>query len=167
MTKLLMNKFNGNEDYTQKIRVYNTLSVKVIRLHAYKQGTLPTSNLYLRVYDTSTAELIGSCAITHTQINTISGNFWHGFISFEFENSLHLSVLPETDYREFSLVFRLEDYIDSEDNYFGFCRDYEKYIRNTLEGFSNAPLYGDYTVDGITTYFSDNAPIGLEFYKTE
>lgn len=165
MTTLVGSQLYNGKALEQNIRIYKSMYVKVIRLHLYKHNILQDGNLTLAIYDG--ASLISSKTLTYSELNGVGGTYWHGNISFEFDDAVFLSINPKEDYKEFTLKVTLNDHTDSESFFLMVCRDYEKYVRNSITEFKYDPLYGVGTSDGITVDFSDSNPIGIEIYTLE
>lgn len=165
MTTLVGEQLYNDSIIEQNIRIFKSMYVKVIRLHLYKNGNLSDGNLTLSIFDGAT--LISSKTLTYSEINEVDGTYWHGNISFEFDDAVFLSINPKEAYKEYTLKIVITDHTDSESIYLCVCKDYEKYISNTITEFKYEPLYGSGTSDGITVDYSDSNPIGIEIYTLE
>lgn len=172
MTTLVTSAFD-NTDIVQNVKFYRSTYVKCVRLHIYKRGVLPSGEITLSIKDKITSEVLGSYTVTYTVLNDITDNeYWHGKISFEFENALFLTVYPTQTYREYSLCFSssnlpiLNTVLGSEDYnvpYVEYVLEYEKNISNDIDNFKYVPYYGNST-DGLSTTFADESPLGIEIY---
>lgn len=161
MTTLVVQDMDNNTEIDLEIRIYRSMYLKNTRVHLFKQGTLTDGVLDLDIYDGAT--LVGTKQITYTQINTIPGSYFHGWVSFEFDEPIFLSKDPTSTFKEYIFKFTLSGHTDDDDIYLGLCRDYEKYVRNTVAEYRNAPLYGIETGDGLTA-LANNHPIAVELY---
>lgn len=166
MTTLVTEQMYNDTPLEQEIRVYKSFYAKVIRFQIYKEGVLPDGILTLEIYDG--VNLLSSKQITYEDINEITtSKYWHGYVSFEFDDAVFLSVNKIDNYKEYTLKLTLSDHTDSDEKYIGVCRCWEKYLKNTLEEFRYAPLYGNETSDGITASFSNSYPLNFEIYNLE
>jgi hypothetical protein len=172
MTILVTAPFD-NTPVTQTLKFYKSTYLKIVRLHINKRGILDSGEITLSIKDKITSEVLVSKTITSTVLNEItSDEYWHGMISFEFDNAILITVYPTQPYREYLVEFSstnlpiLNEISGSEDYnvpYVEFVLEYEKYISNDLDKFKYPPLYGDNT-DGLNTDFANDAPIGIEIY---
>jgi len=164
VTTLVTKQIENDENYDQKIRVYKTMQLKNVRLHVYKQGTLTDGVLTLSILDGTTQ--IASKTVDYSLLNAITtNNYWHGFISFEFDDAVFLSTNPTDVYNEYTLRFTMSDHTDDSDIYVDIYRDYERWVSNSLSDFKYVPMYGTETTDGITAEHGDEYPLGIEIYK--
>lgn len=162
MTTLVTEHFLNNDPIDQRIKIYRTMHLKAVRLHIYKQGTLPSCTLRLNVFDGTT--VVNTTTVSSSQINSSCPKYWHGYITFEFPMACFLSVKSTEPFKIYTLQFVLEDSVDDFSNSISVCRDYEKYIKNTITDFKYEPIFGDETEDGITTTYADSHPLGFELY---
>lgn len=162
MTTLVVDTLINNEEVDQDIRLYRSTYLKNVRIHIFKQGTFTDGQFDLEIYEN--AVLLDTNTITYTQLNSISGSYWHGWLSFSYDDALFLSVDPTTAYSTYTFKFVLRNRTDDSDIYMGLCRDYEKYVRNTLSDYRYPPLYGNETSDGITAD-ANTHPLSLELYN--
>lgn len=166
MTTLVAERMLDMTDFYQNIRRYKSSTVSHIRLHILKTKRIDVGYLRLAVKDGTSN--VGYAYVSIDDINQITDDdYWHGFVTFEFEKPLFLSVNPTDEYKEFTLVFTFVGYGQvGSSGTIEICRDYEKNIRNTIGEFRYPPLYGD-TSDGITADFADQMPYGYEIYTLE
>lgn len=167
MTTLVTEKLSNGESVEQKIRLYKSVYIKCIRVHVLRNGILSDGNLTLDVYDGTTK--VASKTITHTKLNSIPGTYWHGMISFVFDNAPFFSMLSSSNknYKELTLKFTMSGHTDRDNKFLCICYDYEKFLRNKITDFKNPPLYGEFTEDGLTTSYSDSQPVGIAIYKLD
>ena len=155
MSTLITHQLYNDTPVSQKIRLYNSIRLKGLRVHIYKYGTLVDGTFKCSIYKGST--LLCSSTIDYTQINTITDTYSHGYVLFEFDNFISI----EGDYEEIELKFEMTNYTDSSSYNIDLVRDYEDLLDVTE--YKRVPLYNE-TEDGLTTAYSNSMPIGLEMY---
>lgn len=167
MTTLVAQILKNGESIEQKIRLYESVYIKCVKLHVLRNGVLTDGNLTLEVYDNTT--LVGSETITHTQLNSTTGTYWHGKVVFVFDSSKFFSMLSSSNknYNELTLKFTLSDHTNRDDVFIGICRDHEKYLKNDITDFKNPPLYGEYTENGVSAPYSESNPVSIEIYQLD
>ena len=174
MTTLVSSAFDNTTPVTQTVKFYKSTYIKVVRLHINKRGQLPSGQITLTIYDKINNTSVASKTVTYTEINGITDSeYWHGMVSFEFQNSAFLTVYPTQASREYDFIFEADNLpilntIGGDEDYnvpyVEYVLDYEKYISNGAGNFKYLPLYGDGTTDGLTPSTSDRSPLGIEVY---
>jgi hypothetical protein len=147
MSTLLVDELFDGVEFTQVVRLHNSLSIAFVRPWIYKQGTLQDGQFQLRIYDGAT--LLKTVNIDYTEINAaITEPYAHGYIRFNTE-PIVLSVGNDVLYYDYTLKFRMINHTTDEDNYIAICRDWEK---------TKYPIFGTLPDNDI------HDPAGYELY---
>ena len=161
MTTLLTNQLYNNVGVSQKIRLYNSIKLKGLRVQIYKAGALVDGTLTCYIYKDST--LLDQSSLTYSQLNSISSEYWQGHILFDFDPISFISIdkTKNEGYEEIEFLFKIENYTDSDTNHIDLVRNYEA-LEDVTE-YKRVPLYNE-TGDGLTTTYDNSMPISVELY---
>jgi len=158
MTTLLTNQCYNDIEQSQKIRLYNSIHLKGLRLHIYKAGILTDGQLTCGIYKNDS--LVTESSISFTDLNSISNEYWQGLVLFEFDPILFISI--DGEYEEIEFRFKIENHTDSDINHIDIVRNYEAF--KDVSEYKRPPLYGGETNDSLTTEYSNSMPISIELY---
>ena len=165
MTTLLTNQFYNDLPHSQKRRLFNSIHLKGLRLQIYKAGTLVDGQLTCEIYKDDV--LVAEKSIDYSLINEISSDYWQGYILFEFDPILFISIdtTQNDGYEEIEFRFKIENHTDSDINHIDIVRDYEALVDVT--NYKRPPLYGEETTDSLTTEYSNSMPFSIELWTLE
>tara|TARA_Y100001936_G_C16091405_1_gene686519 strand:- start:2722 stop:3195 length:474 start_codon:yes stop_codon:yes gene_type:complete len=154
MSFLCINKFdNDTSEISTGIRFRERCVIHSIRLKVFKCGTLQDGILTLQVLN-SNGNLIGSKSLTYEEINNgISGTYAHGYMKFEFSESLVINKSELNSFTECTLKVVMSDHTEDQNNYIALVRDENPYT----------PEYGERPVNEPNNVWFN--PYGLEIYS--
>lgn len=154
MSYLCINKFdNDTSEITTGIRFTESCVIKAMRLKVFKHGVLADGTLELQVKNSS-GTVIGRKSISHEEINTgISATYAHGYMSFEFPESIVINKSALSDYIECSIHLVMSGHTEDSNNYIALVREENPF---TTE-------YGDRPINESTNVWFN--PYGIEIYS--
>lgn len=125
-------------------RMLANVNIRGIRAEIYKHGLYTGTSITMDVYNG--VDLLGSKTLTASDINlNIPATYAHGYMHFEFDNSIYVDLDESTDYTEIQLRITCNGYTFSESNYFGILKRFDNPI---VSEYPNPTIVGEFGGDG-------------------
>lgn len=146
-------------------RMLENVNIRGIRPEIYKHGSFSGTSITLDVYNGS--NLLGTKTLTADEINTgITGTYSHGYLFFEFDDSIYVDLDESTDYSEIEIRIRCNGYTFSESNYFSILKRFDNPI---VDEYPNSIVTAEFGGDGhlMTTDEgkASTRPYSIEIYE--
>lgn len=121
MSYLVVDQLENDTPISTKLRFKKSMNIHAVRFYLLKYDTIPDGDLNVQFKIGS--DVIGECNLTHTQINTISGTYFHGYVKFDLVNEFRINLNTDVGYTEVDLVFTLSNHTDDPNNYIALVRN--------------------------------------------
>jgi hypothetical protein len=148
MSTLLIDELFDTVEFVQDIHILRSTQVDSIRVWIYKEGTLATGSLRLRIYDGAT--IVEQISIPYADLNAgIPGPYAHGYVRFDV-GPLALNVNENETDRTYTFKIDMVGYVNDANNYIAVVREWD------------GPKYAPYTA---APFNDSEEACGLEIYS--